>query len=70
MDRRTVLSLFAMAAVKGSVPIRGSAARTVDLTTASIADLGGALTAGALSSERLTALYWPASPPTQGRSAH
>jgi amidase len=57
MDRRTVLSLFAMAAVKGSVPIRGSAARTVDLTTASIADLGGALTAGALSSERLTALY-------------
>ncbi len=43
MDRRTVLSLFAMAAVKGSVPIRGRAARTVDLTTASIGDLGSAL---------------------------
>jgi amidase len=56
MDRRALLSLFAMAAVRG-VPIRGRAARTVDLTSASIADLSGAFAAGALSSERLTALY-------------
>ena len=57
MDWRTLLSLLAMTAVKGSVPIRGRAARTVDLTTASIADLNGAFAAGVLSSERLTALY-------------
>ena len=57
MDPRTLLSLFAMAAVKGSVPIRGRAARTIDLTTASIADLNGAFAAGVLSSERLTGLY-------------
>ena len=57
MDRRTLLSLFAMAAVKGSVPIRGRAAGTINLTTASIADLSGAFAAGVLSSERLTALY-------------
>jgi amidase len=55
--RTRISSVAAMIAVTGLLVTPTRAARTFDLSTASIADINAALDAGALTSERLTRLY-------------
>ncbi len=56
--RRRTCALIVTTIVVGSIAVAPiGAARTFDLTTASIADINAAFDAGALTSERLTQLY-------------